>query len=418
MNMLWLAHAIPYPPKAGFLLRSYNLLRELARHQSVDLIAFVQEQWVTTLFDDFAAGIAESKQALGEFCASVTFLPIDNLQRPAGKRLTALLALASGSSYSASWLDSTAARAAIADKISSASYDLVHFDTIGLVAYRDLVRNVPATLMHHNIESHMMQRRAENSTNGLARMYFRHEGRLLRQLEQRTAAQFSRHITCSDLDSERLRELVPDIDAIAIPNGVDCEFFHSAGLATRPNSLIFVGTMNWYPNVDAMLFFLREIWPLLQQRVPDVTLDIAGSNPPDSVLQLAQSLRNVKVHGYVPDVRPMIDSAALFVCPIRDGGGTKLKILDAFAMKKCVVAHPIACEGINVTNQRDVVFASEPEEYVQRIAELLGDDARRARIGAAARELVEREYSFRAIGAEFSRMMAAAARPAGAHAAH
>jgi sugar transferase (PEP-CTERM/EpsH1 system associated) len=406
MNMLWLAHAIPYPPKAGFLLRSYNLLKELARHQTVDLIAFVQEQWVTTLFDNYAAGIEESRRALGEFCRNVTFLPIDNLRRPGGKHITALQALASGSSYSASWLHSSAAREAIARQMAASAYDLVHFDTIGLAPYRDLVQRAPATLMHHNIESHMMLRRADNATHRLARLYFQHEGRLLRKLEQRTASQFSRHITCSDLDSERLKELMPQVDAVAIPNGVDCEFFTSKGGATRPNSLIFVGTMNWYPNVDAMMFFLREIWPGLQQRIPSVTLDIAGSNPPESVVQLAQSLSNVKVHGYVPDVRPMIDSAAVFVCPIRDGGGTKLKILDAFAMKKCVVAHPIACEGIDATDGRDVVFASEPQEFIARIVELLNDDARRARIGAAARELVERQYSFRAIGAQFSQVMA------------
>ena len=406
MNMLWLAHAIPYPPKAGFLLRSYNLLKELARQQTVDLIAFVQEPWVTTLFDTYEAGIEESRRALGEFCRNVTFLPIDNLKRPAGKHITALAALLGGRSYSASWLDSRTARAAVSRQLRSSQYDLVHFDTIGLAPYRELIPHTPATLMHHNIESHMMLRRADNSGNALARWYFKHEGRLLQHLEQSTASQFARHITCSELDNERIKALLPNVQPVAIPNGVDCDYFTSAAAATRPNSLIFVGTMNWYPNVDAMLFFLREVWPGVQQRIPTATLDIAGSNPPDTVVQLARSLRNVKVHGYVPDVRPMIDSAAVFVCPIRDGGGTKLKILDAFAMKKCVLAHPIACEGIDATDERDVVFAAEPQDFVTRIVELLNDDARRARIGTAARELVERNYSFRAIGEQFSNVMA------------
>jgi glycosyltransferase involved in cell wall biosynthesis len=168
---------------------------------------------------------------------------------------------------------------------------------------------------------------------------------------------------------------------------------------------VFVGTMNWYPNIDAALFFLKEVWPLLKEKIPTLTMDIAGTNPPESVVTLGKSLPGVTVHGYVDDVRPMIDSAAVFVCPIRDGGGTKLKILDAFAMKKCVVAHPIACEGINATPGKDIVFASTPAEFVAEIERLLADEPARRALGAAARDLVEREYSFRAIGKEFSQVI-------------
>jgi len=125
---------------------------------------------------------------------------------------------------------------------------------------------------------------------------------------------------------------------------------------------------------------------------------------------LAKSLAGVRVHGYLPDIRPMIDSAALFVCPIRDGGGTKLKILDALAMRKCVVAHPVACEGINVTPGKDVIFASTPQEFIAEIRALLADPIRREAIGAAGRALVEKEYSFRAIGAQFNTLVEETAR--------
>jgi len=405
MKLLWLAHAIPYPPKAGFLLRSYNLLRELARTQRVDLIAFIQEPWITTLFPTLEEGLEESRRVLGGFCESVTFLPIDQVQRPWGKQLTALQALVTGEPYTASWLISAAARRKIAEQITKTHYDLVHFDTIGLAPYRDLARGSATTLTHHNIESHMMQRRADNASNPFAKAYFRHEGRLIAKLERESAGDFGAHITCSDLDSQRLKALIPTVHAIAIPNGVDCEFFTSAAPAQRTNSLVFVGTMNWYPNIDAVLFFLREVWPLLKLRIPTLTMDIAGTNPPDSVIELGKSLPGVTVHGYVDDVRPMIDSAAVFVCPIRDGGGTKLKILDAFAMKKCVVAHPIACEGINATPGKDIVFATEPAQFAAEIERLLADEPTRLALGVAARELVEREYSFRAIGREFSEVL-------------
>ena len=410
MKVLWLAHAIPYPPRAGFLLRSYNLLRELSRRQQIDLVAFVQEPWLTTTFPSVQEGLEACRRALAEYCSSMTFLPIDRLRHRWGKPATALQALLTGSTYTASWLVSAPARAAIRQVLSQGRHDLMHVDTIGLAPYRDLSAHMPATLTHHNIESHMMLRRADNAGNVIARKYFREEGRRLQDFERQVAGRFAAHITCSDLDRQRLREILPDANAIVVPNGVDCEYFASEDRPVRPCSLVFVGTMNWYPNVQAMVYFLREIWPGLKARVPAVTLDIAGSNPPESLVQMARSLPDVTVHGYLPDIRPLIDSSAVYVCPIRDGGGTKLKILDAFAMKKCVVAHPIACEGIDVTPGKDVVFASTPGEFIGEIESLLADDDRRRRLAGEARTLVETRYSYREIGARFNDTLEEAAR--------
>ena len=409
MRVLWLAHAIPYPPRAGFLSRAYHLLRELGRQHQVDLTAFIQEQWLTTLFASREEGLEQSRLALGEFCRTVTFLPIGCLGRRLGKQRTALRALIGGSTYTASWLRSRCADSVIRHLAQTGGYDLVHVDTIGLASYRGLSPRLPATLTHHNVESHMMLRRADNARNPLARAYFRLEGLRLRRFEGEVAASFAAHITCSELDAQRLREIVPGANIVVVPNGVDSEFFAPAGLATRPNSVVFVGTMSWYPNVQAVSYLLREVWPGLKSVVPAATLDIAGSNPPDSIVRLARSLPGVRVHGYLPDVRPLIESAAVFACPIQDGGGTKLKILDAFAMEKCVVAHPIACEGIEVTPGHDVVLASSPRQFISEISSLLGDVSRRSALGRAARELVESRYSYREIGARFSAALESAA---------
>jgi glycosyltransferase involved in cell wall biosynthesis len=259
------------------------------------------------------------------------------------------------------------------------------------------------------VESQILNRRAQNEGSWLKRLYFIQESRRVRSYESKVADSFTRHIAVSELDCERLRTIAPRINAVAIPNGVDVEYFRPTAVATTSKSIIFVGSLNWYPNVDAVLFLLREVWPLLQARVPDVTLDIVGSAPPASVLRLASSLTNVRVHGFVDDVRPLIEGAAVYVCPIRDGGGTKLKLLDAFAMEKCVVAHPISCEGIEVISEWQVLLAESAGAFADSIQTALENRTLRESMGKAARELVVKRYSFAHIGRQLSAEFDAAA---------
>jgi glycosyltransferase involved in cell wall biosynthesis len=198
---------------------------------------------------------------------------------------------------------------------------------------------------------------------------------------------------------------VPGIKPVCVPNGVDVDYFAPLHGPTKRHSLIFVSTMTWYPNVDAVLFLLRDIWPALKTLVPDVTLDIVGAGAPPSIVDLVRKRDGVTLHGFVPDIRPLVDAAAIFVCPIRDGGGTKLKVLDAFAMAKCVVAHPIACEGIDVTAGVNVVLAESGAEFARQLASLLDDDERRRAIGTAARELAVSRYAFDPIGKQLEQYL-------------
>jgi glycosyltransferase involved in cell wall biosynthesis len=277
-------------------------------------------------------------------------------------------------------------------------YSLAHFDTIGLAPFRKLFRGTPATLGHHNIESHMLLRRADAEHQALKRLYFWQEGKRVQRYEADVADSFAAHVTCSDLDGERLRAIAPHANSITIANGVDIEYFHATRIESATPSLIFVGSLNWYPNVDAVLFLLREIWPLAKATIPKLRLDIVGSAPPSNIVELAERLDDVTVHGFVDDVRPLMNAASVYVCPIRDGGGTKLKVLDAFAMQKCVVAHPIACEGIDAVPGRHVELAESAEAFVQSIERLLHRPSEREAMGLAARQLVVERYSFAQIG--------------------
>ncbi len=406
MQILWISHAIPYPPKAGFLLRAYNLLREVARYHTVDLVAFVQEPWLKTIFHDVDTGVTESRAALSSICREVHFLPIDSMIGSYGRYRTALRALYTGRSYTTSWLDQPNAAQLIGQLANSHRYDLVHFDTIGLAPYLDLAGSAVTTLGHHNIESHLFTRRSQTEQNLFKRLYYAREGRLLSDYEKKMASRVTANITCSALDSDRLRELAPDVTAYCVPNGVDCSFFQPQPETEHEKSLLFLGTLNWHPNVDAMMFFLDEVWELLRQAVPDVKLHIVGANAPRKLTELAARKAGVRMHGFVDDVRPYFAQAQIFVCPIMDGGGTKLKLLDAFAMGKAVIAHPIALEGIDAVPGTHVEIAETPSDFVRVIKELLDDPARRAALGANARQLVEDQYSFAAIGKSFASLLA------------
>jgi polysaccharide biosynthesis protein PslH len=406
MQVLWVSHAVPYPPKAGFLLRAYHLLKGVAARHEVDLVAFVQEAWFKTIYGDVAAGIEEARRELSSVCRSVHFVPISSMQGKFARHRTALRALLTGRSYTTTWLDQPDAQQLIADLTRKHRYDLVHFDTIGLAPLARAIPDQPATLNHHNIESHLFTRRSQTERGTFQRWYFAREGRLLRQAEFAAMSRFPTQITCSDLDSERLREIEPKVRIECVPNGVDVDYFKpSPGEVEKPNSFTFIGTLNWHPNSDAMIFFLRDVWPQLRKEIPDATIDIVGANAPAALVELAARSPGATMHGFVPDVRPYLARAAVFVCPIMDGGGTKLKVLDAFASGKAVLAHPIAMEGIDAKQGEEVELASTPAEFITRAKQLFVDPAYRARLGARGRELVERQYSFSAIAANLADIM-------------
>jgi glycosyltransferase involved in cell wall biosynthesis len=357
-------------------------------------------------FESRDAGLRESRAALEPMCRRVEFQPIDKLRRPFGQHRTAIESLMSGDSYLMTWLRSADAERKLAQMASDRRYDLACFETVFGIGYRKLFPDALVTLNHHNIESHMLLRRAQNASNPVKSWYFGLEGKRLQRAEAQASAAVDLNFTCSELDSDRLRAIASGARCEAVPNGVDIEFFKPQGTPTRPHSLIFVGTMSWYPNIDAVLYLLREIFPLIRAARPSATLDIVGASAPPEVRSLAAATPGVTLHGFVPELRPLLDSAAVYVCPIRDGGGTKLKVLDAFAMEKCLVAHPIACEGIDVSSGHDVVFAEKPAEFRDRIIELFDNEPRRRTLGRHARELVSAKYSWDAIAGKMAKTLA------------
>ncbi len=408
LKILWVSHLVPYPPRAGVLLRSFNLLKQASRHHDLHLVSFIQQSWMETFFESVEQGVAEAERELGCFCRLRGWSPVPSDQSGRiGQLSLAVRSLLSWNCYTVNWLQSADMERKLVELMQEGGWNLVHFDTISLAPYRTIFNGVPATLGHHNIESHMLHRRASQEANLVRRTYYRLEAHRLERYEKLVASQFDLHITCSRLDSERLDALVPGLAVTDVSNGVDCEFFRRSDAAGneragpfdgRGHDLLFVGTMDWYPNAAAIDFFLESVWPRLLDRRPDLTFGIVGSNPSIRLRQAAKATQGVTVHGYVEDVRPYLAGAGVYVCPIRDGGGTKLKILDALAMECCVVAHPVACEGIAVCDGETVRLATEPEQFVETILELLDRPTQQRQMGAAGRALVQQQYSYESLG--------------------
>lgn len=392
-KILWLSHFLPYPPKGGNLQRSYNLLKELSKYNDVTVLAFNQKAICPT-----DAQIQEGIDHLSQFCRIAAVYPIASDCTRMDKYLLLIKSLLPWKTYTIEWLNSRAYADHLANLLQMEEFDLLHVDTISLFPLIKNPQNYTIALTHHNIESQMLKRRAANETHLLKKCLYAWEAAKLERAEKRICPQVALNITCSSLDSIRLEMIAPGIKCIDIPNGVDLNYFHPIAETRLEKSLVFAGGLTWYPNLAAMSFFLKSVWPKLQQEIPDITMTVIGRSPPAWMLAMQEQYPKLKVTGFVDDVRPYIDSACIYICPINDGGGTKLKILDALAMGKAIIAHPIACEGIEVENHTTVVFAQTPEEYITEIKALLLNSDKIQRMEQAAFNLAKEKYDFVKLG--------------------
>lgn len=399
MKILWLSHLLPYPLKAGVVQRSYHLMKELARESELHVLAFRQDGLMAPMVRNLEQGVEDAVEHLGQFCTVIGVHAIPS-ERRYGKQLLALASFFHPAGYTLNWLKSGSFKRDLRKALQNETYDLIHLDTISFAPYlsvcEELAKGVPVVLDHHNIESHMMWRRTKASDSLVARVYFGYEARKLERAEKAICPRVTLNITCSDVDSERLATVTPQAASVDVPNAVDTHYFSpTSGGGAR---LLFFGTMSWYPNIEAAEFLIKEIAPELERRHPELMIDIIGASPPSRILEAAAVRSNVTVHGFVDDIRDYVSEALAFLCPIKDGGGTKLKVLDAMAMALPIVANPVACEGIDLESGKSVVFAETPCEYLDAIERLAVSPDFARYLGHNARKLAEAKYSVNAIG--------------------
>ena len=404
MKILWLSHFAPYPPKGGASQRSYNMLKQLSKYADVSLLSLAPYSKIASFFNNYEAGIEEIEHELGKYCDEIRLIPHGRHKRQTAKTLNALKSLVRNDSYDVVCLESKELEKSLTKALAENNYDAIHLDTIGLWPY---VANldIPLILNHHNIESQMLQRRASKTSWPLSQ-YIRSQESKLQKLEIQAGAKARINVTCSRDDGQRLSEI--GIDNVAeIPNGVDLSYFSRRQNYQATESgidLIFAGGLEWYPNRDAMIFFAKKVWPQLKAKPQAATMTVVGRGSIPLLNNIAATDSSFKVAGFVPDVRTYLEQASIYVCPIRDGGGTKLKVLDALGMGIPLIAHPIACEGINVRNGEHVIFAETPKQFCDAILSLSADPELKMKLSANGRQLIEEQYCYNNIGEKMAKV--------------
>lgn len=222
------------------------------------------------------------------------------------------------------------------------------------------------------------------------------EWKKMQALERNIVRQFDVCVTVSEHDKASLLKLVPEARVIVVPNGVDMDYFRPQPASQQGPNVTLVGSMSYGPNGDGVLWFYNAIFPLIRQRVPNIHFHVVGWNPPPEIVELNDD-PNVTVTGFVEDVRPYLANSAVIVVPIRFGSGTRLKILDAWAMEKAIVSTRLGAEGLEAVHGENILLADEPEPFAECVLNLLSNARQRSCLGKAGRQLVESRYDWSVI---------------------
>lgn len=386
MEILFLSAWFPSPPDNGSKIRVYHLLRTLGQSHTVTLIAFA-----------FGTACPDAAYDLSDFCYRVHSVPVSPYQRPL--ILHRLRFLSPVPIVNLPRREMTAAIRHVTDRFT---FDVIVTSTEVMAAYALQVDRSVLVLEEHNSMTRWMWERYQCATSSLRRLFYWASWQKMRYYEARLLNQFDLCTMVSDQDRDVTRSSLPGYKGRVevVPNGVDCQYNHPDLDVPQANSLVFNGSLTYDANYDAMRYFLREVYPLVQSQCPELALTITGSTTGVDVDALTLH-PGVHFSGYVNDVRPLVARAWAVVAPIRQGGGTRLKILEAMALGTPVIATSKGAEGLKVIHEETILIADTPEAFAQQVLRLFRDVTLRERLRTHARRLVEREYDWVSVGARF-----------------
>jgi sugar transferase (PEP-CTERM/EpsH1 system associated) len=393
MNLIYFAPHHIWPLNSGGRMRNYRLARQLAARESVTLVEMcnAHERYEAPPDDSCFFGIVTVNQERA-------YTPFKIMRGLAGPIPLTVLNC---------WSPQAAAQ--LADVLCSNPFDTVQIEGVHLMEYLPIIQDAPGSpaiiVDWHNIESEMMWRYAKTTRNWAKKIAALRTATLIERAEDRLLASSVTHTVTSERERQKLLARCPSANIRVIPNGVDANYFsakemaqacrRSGPIAPKP-TILFVGSMDYHANIDAVNWFSRNVWPAIAQGHPDLQFTIVGRNPPREVRALESD--RIHVTGTVDDVRPYYDSAIAAIVPLRSGSGTRLKILEAMAAGVPVISTRLGAEGIEIEDNVHFLLADTGREIAAAVQRVVSSPETRTRLSQAARELVRKTYDWSVIG--------------------
>jgi polysaccharide biosynthesis protein PslH len=393
VRILWVKAGKLLPVDTGGKIRSYNILRHLARQHEVTLLSYYGGRKDSTYEADIARELPRAE--------TIYTAALDGNALAQGLDYVRLFF--QSAPFAVSKFTHPEVKRRVGASLAENKFDVAVCDFLSASQNFPASLATPTVLFQHNVETALWQRLAAKESNFAKRTAYKIEARKMETYERASLRRFHHVIAVSDYDRQQMLLMDPASSISVVPTGVDTEKYPVAPPASAdPPRIVFLGSMDWEPNIDAVAHFCRDIFPRVREQVPNAVFQIVGRNPHPSVRQLASD--SVEVTGTVPSVAAYLRDATLVVVPLRIGGGTRLKIFEAMATGKAVVSTTIGAEGLAVQNGRDLVLADDPAAFTESIVLLLRDATLRRQYEQSAARLAA-QYDWSRIVQQFAAVL-------------
>lgn len=393
MHILWLKTELLHPLDKGGRIRTYHVLSALRRQHQI-----------TYLTLDDGTGGADALSRAVEYCDDLIRIPFRTAQR-GSLRFYAELAANLGSSlpYAVARYRSDRMRAAIIEAVRDRRPDVIVCDFLTPSVNIPEHLSVPTVLFQHNVEAAIWRRHRDVAKHAVKRRYMNQQWRRMVDYERAQTRRVDHVVAVSEEDLATFTNSYAVRSGSVTPTGVDTTFYRPRpGQCSIAGEIVFVGSLDWMPNEDAVLFFADEILPRIQRVIQNARLTIVGRRPGPAVRALAVRASGIEVTGTVPDVRPYLERAAVVVVPLRIGGGTRLKIYEAMAMERAVVSTTIGAEGLPVRHGDELLVADTPQDFADSVVSLLREPVQAAALGVRAARRVRSEFDWTHVAGAFA----------------
>lgn len=389
MKLLYLTPRVPYPPYQGDKLKVWNLLRQLSKRHTITLLTFVQSKQDERSLDP-----------VREFCESIHFVRLPQWR----SALNCLGAFGRKTPLQVAYYESAAMANLVRETIERVQPDMIHTHQIRMAQYTLNVDSIPKVLDSTDSHSLYFKRLRERQKNIVLRWFLGVELKRIAAYEG-LIDRYDRVVTCSRTDRAVLSEHAPKASIEILPNGIDLETFSRNGTEhADPYRIIFTGNMRYLPNIYGAEFFVKEIFPLIQQAVPQAEIYIVGQNPPARMRALASE--HVKITGLVKDIAAEYRKSIVAVSPVLFGAGTLNKVLEPLALGIPVVSTSMCVEGLDLKDNEEIFIADDPKEFAAKVVRLLQDASLRARVANAGMQNVRSRFGWAGIAEGLDRLYA------------